>query len=86
MQTMKQTTLATAGFAAFSKTTRKEAFLKRIDALVAWQAFTDLIEPHYPRAGNGRPHHSQRGLACWLQSLHRIPPVVQPWLPCGSRR
>ena len=29
MQTMKQTTLATAGFAAFSKTTRKEAFLKR---------------------------------------------------------
>lgn len=58
MQTMKQTTLATAGFAAYSKTTRKEAFLKRMDALVPWQAFTDLIEPHYPKAGNGRPPRS----------------------------
>ena len=45
MQTMTQTTLATAAVAAYSKTTRKEAFLKRMDALVAWQAFTDLIEP-----------------------------------------
>ena len=55
MQTIKQTTLATAGFEAFGKTTRKAAFLARMERLVPWGAFIELIEPHYPKAGNSRP-------------------------------
>jgi len=55
MADTKQTTLATAGFEAFGKTTRKAAFLERMDCLVPWAAFEELIEPHYPKAGNGRP-------------------------------
>ncbi|MDR2032278.1 MAG: transposase, partial [Azoarcus sp.] len=37
------------------RTTRKEAFLSRMETLVPWGAFCALIEPHYPKAGNGRP-------------------------------
>ena len=64
MQTMKQTTLATAGFEAFSKTTRKAAFLARMERLVPWAALMGLIKPHYPKAGNGRP---PRALATMLR-------------------
>ena len=52
---MKQTTLAVAGFEKHGRATRKAEFLSRMDALVPWAEFCALIEPHYPRAGNGRP-------------------------------
>lgn len=52
---MTQSTLAVGGFDAHSKVTRKAAFLSRMDKLVPWAAFEELIEPHYPKAGNGRP-------------------------------
>jgi IS5 family transposase len=53
---MKQMTLATVkGFEKHSRTTRKAAFLARMEALVPWSEFCALIEPHYPKAGNGRP-------------------------------
>jgi len=37
------------------RATRKAEFLARMDRLVPWAEFCALIEPHYPRAGNGRP-------------------------------
>jgi len=53
---MKQMTLATGtGFEKHGRATRKAEFLSRMDALVPWAAFCALIEPHYPKAGNGRP-------------------------------
>ena len=55
---MTQSTLATGGFDAHSKTTRKAAFLARMDKLMPWAAVEDLIQPHYPKAGNGRPPRS----------------------------
>jgi hypothetical protein len=30
------------------------AFLPEMDAVIPWQALAKLIEPHYPKAGNGR--------------------------------
>lgn len=53
--TMKQTTLATAGFDKYAKTTRRAVFLSEMDRVVPWSALCQLIEPHYPKAGNGRP-------------------------------
>ncbi|MDO9272467.1 MAG: IS5 family transposase, partial [Rugosibacter sp.] len=44
-----------AGFEKHGRATRKAEFLSRMDALVPWAEFCALIEPHYPRAGNGRP-------------------------------
>jgi IS5 family transposase len=53
---MTQATLATAkGFEVHVRPTRKAEFLKRMEALVPWAEFCALIEPHYPKAGNGRP-------------------------------
>jgi transposase, IS5 family len=37
------------------KTTRKAAFVARMDKLMPWSALLALIEPYYPKAGNGRP-------------------------------
>lgn len=53
---MKQMTLATAkGFEVHGRATRKAEFLARMEALVPWGQFCAVIEPHYPKAGNGRP-------------------------------
>jgi len=53
---VKQMTLATTrGFEKHGRATRKAEFLARMEALIPWEAFCGLIEPHYPKAGNGRP-------------------------------
>lgn len=53
---MKQMTFSAAkGFEVHGRATRKAEFLARMEALVPWEAFCALIEPHYPKAGNGRP-------------------------------
>ena len=53
---MKQMTLAAVrGFEAHGRATRKAQFLARMETLVPWSEFCTLIEPHYPKAGNGRP-------------------------------
>lgn len=52
---MKQMTLAEGGFERYGKTTRRAAFLAEMDRVVPWAELCALIEPHYPKAGNGRP-------------------------------
>jgi IS5 family transposase len=55
---MKQQTLAMAAdqtFENYRKPTRRDEFLKTMEAIVPWSALCDVIEPHYPKAGNGRP-------------------------------
>src|SRR5579863_2454675 len=52
---MRQATLATAGFERYAKRTRRAAFLEEMERVVPWPALCALIEPFYPKAGNGRP-------------------------------
>jgi len=52
---MKQMTLATTGFEKHGRPTRKAEFLAEMERLMPWAAICSLIEPHYPKAGNGRP-------------------------------
>src|SRR5215471_6867423 len=52
---MKQLTLAVAGFERYAKTTRRAVFLAEMERVVAWSALCALIEPFYPKPGNGRP-------------------------------
>ena len=53
---MKQRTLAmTNGFERYSKKTRRAAFLEEMEQVVPWAELCALIEPVYPKAGNGRP-------------------------------
>jgi len=51
----KQMTLASTGFEKYGKTTRRAQFLAQMDAVVPWAQLCSLIEPVYPKAGNGRP-------------------------------
>ena len=58
MMAMKQQTLAMAAdqtFENYRKPTRRDEFLKTMEAIVPWSALCEVIEPHYPKAGNGRP-------------------------------
>ena len=50
---MKQMTLAAAGFERYAKTTRRAVFLAEMERVVPWPALCGLIEPFYPKAGNG---------------------------------
>lgn len=57
---MKQQTLAMAAdreavFANYRKPTRRDEFLKTMESIVPWAALCAVIEPYYPKAGNGRP-------------------------------
>lgn len=47
--------MATNGFEKHRKQTRKAEFLSRMDKLVPWTELCAVIEPFYPKAGNGRP-------------------------------
>ena len=49
------TLAAVKGFEVHGRATRKAEFLARMQTLVPWAEFCALIEPHYPKAGNGRP-------------------------------
>lgn len=52
---MRQTTLASAGFDRYRKTTRRAAFLAEMEGVVPWRELCALVEPVYPKPGNGRP-------------------------------
>ena len=45
----------TTGFERYTKKTRRMQFLEEMEQVVPWRELTALIEPHYPKAGNGRP-------------------------------
>src|SRR4030066_391393 len=57
---MKQQTLAMAaehetGFEQHRRPTRRDEFLDTMNRIVPWAELCTVIEPHYPKRGNGRP-------------------------------
>ena len=57
---MKQQALAMAAdqserFERFRRPTRRDEFLATMDRIVPWVELCEVIEPHYPKVGNGRP-------------------------------
>ena len=57
---MKQQTLAMAAdqgeiFEQYRRRTRRDKFLSTMEHLVPWSELCAVIEPHYPKAGKGRP-------------------------------
>jgi transposase, IS5 family len=52
---MRQQTLASqASFEKYGRKTRRELFLEEMNQVVPWSELEALVEPHYPKAGNGR--------------------------------
>ena len=57
---MKQQTLAMAAdqnaeYERYRRPTKRDAFLAAMEQIVPWTDLCSVIEPHYPKAGNGRP-------------------------------
>jgi IS5 family transposase len=52
---MKQQTFAAGDFERYRKPTRRQQFLAEMEKVVPWDQLCALIEPYYPKAGNGRP-------------------------------
>jgi transposase, IS5 family len=57
---MKQQTLAMAAdqnadYERYRRPTRRDVFLTTMDTLVPWAELCSVIEPFYPKPGNGRP-------------------------------
>ncbi len=52
---MKQLTFSSTGFERYGKTTRRAAFLSEMERVAPWADMCALIEPFYPKPGNGRP-------------------------------
>src|SRR3954453_17685984 len=57
---MKQQTLAMAAdqsdtFERYRRPTRRDEFLVTMEQIVPWAELCEVIEPHYPKTGNGRP-------------------------------
>jgi transposase, IS5 family len=55
---MKQTTFGVvngSGFQVHGKETKRGLFLSRMDEITPWADWVKLIEPFYPKRGNGRP-------------------------------
>jgi IS5 family transposase len=50
----KQQTFASVAWTQKGKVTRRERFLAEMDAVIPWGDLLRVIEPHYPKAGNGR--------------------------------
>src|SRR5258707_13626014 len=78
---MKQRTLATMnGFERYSKKTRRAVFLEEMEQVVPWAELRALIEPYYPKAGNGRqPVGVERMLRIYFlqQWLNLSDPAVE---------
>ena len=51
----KQQTFAGLAWQNKGKKTRRERFLAEMDGIMPWRQLLELIEPHYPKAGKGRP-------------------------------
>jgi IS5 family transposase len=69
---MRQQTLASqASFEKFGRKGKRELFLDQMEQVVAWSELLALVEPHYPKAGNGR---QPVGLAIMLRTY-----FLQQW-------
>jgi len=51
---MTQLSFATLDHRHKKKRTKREVFLAEMEAVVPWALLLALIEPYYPKAGNGR--------------------------------
>lgn len=55
-----QHTFASQAWVTKKKVTRRERFLDEMDVVIPWATVLDLIRPHYPTAGRGRPRSRSR--------------------------
>jgi transposase, IS5 family len=73
---MQQISFTDAEFITKKRKTRHEKFLNEMERAVPWKELEAVIEPHYPKAGNGRQPYP-------LSTMLRIH-VMQHWYNMGD--
>ena len=76
----RQLSFADSEFNNKRRQTRKEKFLGRMEKLIPWQRLESVIEPHYPKAGNGRkpyPLSSMLRIHCMQQWYSLSDPAME---------
>ena len=68
---MQQISFTDAEFTSKKRKTRREKFLEEMEIAVPWDKLESVIEPHYPKAGNGRQPYP-------LSTMLRVH-VMQHW-------
>jgi len=66
---MSQMSFTDAEYRIKRKQTRREIFLAEMDRVVPWKEIQGLIEPVYPKAGNGRRPYELSSR--WASSRHQ---------------
>ena len=54
MARIQQTLASQASFEKYGRKSKREQFLDEMNKVVPWAGLLALVEPHYPKAGNGR--------------------------------
>jgi IS5 family transposase len=54
MSRIQQTLASQASFEKHGRKSKRELFLDQMNQVVPWSELQTLVEPHYPKAGNGR--------------------------------
>ena len=72
----QQLTFADSEFSSKRRQTRKELFLSRMDNQLPWPQLLEVIDPFYPKAGNGRRPYA-------LETMFRIH-CMQQWYNLGD--
>ena len=51
----KQLSFTDIEYAGRKRTTKREEFLKKMDEIIPWKKWIEIIQPHYPEGKRGRP-------------------------------
>ena len=73
-----QPSCSQAEFATKKKTTRREKFLTRMEALIPWPQRRAVIEPFYPKGERGRPLSGWSGGSGSTSSSHGMAWPMKP--------
>ena len=79
----EQRTLASVAYDPKGKVTRRERFLREMDAVIPWTTLLALVTPHYTVAGRGRrplPLETMRRIYCLQQWFDLSDPQAEDML------
>ena len=66
-----QITLTDVEYGNREKTTKREEFLNKMEEIIPWKAWVEMIRPYYPKGAHGRP---VRGIETMLRMY-----LMQTW-------
>jgi IS5 family transposase len=71
MDVSSTSTMPQSTFEKYGRKSRRELFLEEMQQVVPWSALEALVEPHYPKAGNGLSRWACGSTSCSSGSTTR---------------